>query len=311
MDDEPGPDRVEGPDERRPGVEPILDFLKYLGGGVVGGDDLDGEVRRPGDVRFRESLWWNLLDPDDRDVRRADSVGRLAHQEPRLGGQHVSDRVFVTEAGNMPVDRPGYVTVLAARRAHRAYLSVDQFVAHPVVGQAVELLGGQQALFDGHRGASAPTLPGASFARHPGFLERLAHDPVGLLHRLDRVVTRPTLDHQGDLGRDVAGVAVLVHLAQVGNVVELTLAGDEELVVGEAPALVLDVGVHGPRRHKGHGLFDRDADDVEVADVEVHPAIGRVDLVQEPEHLVGRVDGVAAVRLERHDHVPLGREPHG
>ena len=67
----------------------------------------------------------------------------------------------------------------------------------------------------------------------------------------------------------MAVISGFVHRPQIADIVHLTFARYEELVVRRDAAFVLDVGVLAVRGELGDDRFHRHALDVEVADVEV------------------------------------------
>src|ERR1700716_1587692 len=71
------------------------------------------------------------------------------------------------------------------------------------------------------------------------------HRAEGARRHLSRIVVGPTLDHDADFDRQITVVARVGQRAQVPPVVELALAGHQELVGWAAAALVLQIGVDG------------------------------------------------------------------
>ena len=114
------------------------------------------------------------------------------------------------------------------------------------------------------------------------------------------------MDLHADFGGDVAGVRGAVHGGEIGDVVEVALAGDEEVEVGGQAALVLHVGLDGVRGQGGHRVGGGDADDLEVADVEVEAAPGRVDQPHELQDLGQLGHAIAHVGLQGQDHLAIG-----
>src|SRR6266508_4064019 len=98
-----------------------------------------------------------------------------------------------------------------------------------------------------------------------------------------RGVDKGSVRPHSHLGR----IAGLVQRAQVARVVELALAGHEELVLWTAPALILDVGVYGVRREQWHVLVHVAAHDFEVAVVEVKAEVRRADGLHQPGDALG------------------------
>src|SRR5262245_6186812 len=156
---------------------------------------------------------------------------------------------------------------------------------------------------------SRPTLnlpATAGLERDAGGAAGRGQDREGAGGDLGRVVVRPALDHDADLDRDRAAVAGPRHRPQEARVVELALAGDEELVLGAAAGLVLEVGVDRVRRQQRDVALDRAAHDLEVGIVEVEPEARRADRLDQPGDPLGQVDRLADVRLERDDDAPAG-----
>src|SRR2546423_1941616 len=79
--------------------------------------------------------------------------------------------------------------------------------------------------------------------RHTGCLRGGGEGAERAPRDLGWVVVGPALDHDADLDGDEAAVASRLHRPQVARVVEVALAGGQELVGRITAALILQVGV--------------------------------------------------------------------
>src|ERR671933_1662757 len=80
----------------------------------------------------------------------------------------------------------------------------------------------------------------AVLERDARLVRRLHQRAEGARGDLGRVIVRATLDHHADLDRQEARVPGAPQRSQIARIREITLAGDQELVIGAAAALVLE-----------------------------------------------------------------------
>src|SRR5690349_9533554 len=79
----------------------------------------------------------------------------------------------------------------------------------------------------------------AVLERNTGPLCRLHQRAQGARGDLGRVIVGATLDHHADLDRQETAIAGAPQRAHIARIRKITLAGDQELVIGTAAALVL------------------------------------------------------------------------
>ena len=233
---------------RRAGGEPAKRLGLHLAEAVARGDDLDGEIGRPGPEPDGSTNSVRVRVGDERRVRCANGIRITRQHEPRLSAEGDTSPSSPHMEAQQHVGSGGHAAMLGAGGRHRSQLPLDELMAHAVVGEAPEILCARCDRMRCHaRKASGVRGTRASAGRPGG-----AHG--GGVRGFDRWVARVTLSASHSLGTQRAiRSSVIAYACMTTSAVALDTLPDHAAALSPA---VIGARVKALRESAGLSLRD-------------------------------------------------------